>query len=46
MKDMLDGKEIVKELEDTPCIHVFITSDMLCYKCGLYFPETNNEEEK
>jgi hypothetical protein len=25
----------------TPCVHSFYGSDMLCIKCGKYFPETN-----
>lgn len=31
--------------EHEACDHFFIGNDMLCTKCGLYFPETNIEEE-
>lgn len=26
------------------CNHAFTGRDMLCKKCGMYFPETNNQE--
>ena len=29
--------------QSAKCDHAFITNDMLCRKCGKYFPETNEE---
>ena len=38
----LNRKKIVDSPESsTVCDHVFIDQG-LCYKCGLYFPETNH----